>query len=103
MITEDSKNLWIYREAKQPSRMGRYILATLVVAGLISMIRLADWWFREMHVANLTLYIILSVVFWYGMLRIILICINYLGIRKPKKKTAHPGLRVAIFTTSSTG
>jgi cellulose synthase (UDP-forming) len=103
MTIENSKNLWTYREAKQPSRMGRYFLATLVAAGLISMFRLADWWFREMHVANLTLYIILSVVFWYGMLRIMLIWINYLGIRKPQKKTAPSGLRVAIFTTSSPG
>jgi cellulose synthase (UDP-forming) len=103
MIKEPTKDLWTYRESKQPSRIERYFLGALVAAGIISMIRLAEWWFREEHVGNLILYIILSIVFWYGMLRIMLIWINYLGIRKPQKKTVPPGLRVAIFTTSSPG
>lgn len=102
-MTKPSKNLWTYREAKKPSRVQRYVLGILVAGGIISMIRLADWWFKEEHVGNMILYLILSLVFWYGMLRIILIWINYLGIKKPEKKTAAPDLRVAIFTTSSPG
>lgn len=103
MIKDSTKDLWTFRESKEPSRVELYFLGALVVAGVISIIRLANWWFREEHVGNLILYIILSVIFWYGMLRIILIWINYLGIRKPQKTAPPKDLRVAIFTTSSPG
>jgi len=103
MRRRDNKGWWTYREAKRVSRGERFFLAVLVMAGFISMLRLADWWFREGHVANLALYILLSCIFWYGMVRIVLIWINYLHIRKPEAKPAPPGLTVAIFTTSSPG
>jgi cellulose synthase (UDP-forming) len=103
MSRRDNKAWWAYREAKRVSRGERFFLAVLVMAGFISMLRLADWWFREVHVANLALYILLSCIFWYGMVRIVLIWVNYLHIRKPEAKPAPPGLTVAIFTTSSPG
>jgi cellulose synthase (UDP-forming) len=103
MIKKDKKDWWTYREAKRVTRSERFILAVLIMAGTISIIRLADWWFREAHVANITLYILLSCVFWYGMARLILIWVNYLRIQKPQSKPAPPGLKVAIFTTSSPG
>src|SRR5258706_11942322 len=103
MRGRDNKAWWTYREAKRVSRGERFFLAVLVMAGFISMLRLADWWFREDHVANRALYILLSCIFWYGMVRIMLTWVNYLGIRKPIATPAPPGLTVAIFTTSSPG
>lgn len=99
----DKKNLWAYRKAKDATRWEVFFLSALVAAGLFSIIRLGDWWFRELHVANIYLYLLLSAVFWYGMIRIALIWINYLGIKNTKSIPAPPGMKVAIFTTSSPG
>jgi len=103
MTKEASKNYWTTRKAKNASRLEIYFLGALVCAGLMSLVRLAEWWFREVHVANVFLFTLLSTVFWYGMARIVLIWINYLGIKKPNAKPAPQGLHVAIFTTSSPG
>jgi cellulose synthase (UDP-forming) len=54
-------------------------------------------------VANTTLYVVLSLAFWYAISRIVVGWINYLAIAKPEHRPAPPGLRVAIFTTSSPG
>ncbi|MBL0049912.1 MAG: glycosyltransferase [Bacteroidetes bacterium] len=102
-MAKDDKNLWTFREAKKVSPMARFLLIVLVIAGFISVIRLANWWFREEHVANLGLFILLSAVFWYGILRLLLIWTNYLAVKKPEPMPTPAGLRVAIFTTSSPG
>ncbi|RZL08278.1 MAG: glycosyltransferase, partial [Hymenobacter sp.] len=75
----------------------------LVAAGFISVARLANWWFRADHVANVVLYGVLSFIFWYGVLRMVLIWVNYLYVRRPERVPAPAGKRVAIFTTSSPG
>ena len=98
-----TKDLWVFREAKQATMKEHFILIVLVIAGVITVARLANWWFREEHVANLGLFILLSLVFWYGILRLVLIWINYLAIKKPDHKQAKAGFSVAIFTTSSPG
>ncbi len=76
----------------------------LVAAGLIGVLKLADWWFRAEHVGHPALYFILSVAFWWGILRLIMVWIGMLRISKPAPPPPPPpGLRVAIFTTSSPG
>lgn len=102
-MAKGDKDLWVFREAKQATMKERFFLIVLVFAGIVTVARLANWWFREEHIANLTLFILLSFVFWYGILRLILIWTNYLAIRKPDKQIAKHDLRVAIFTTSSPG
>ena len=67
------------------------------------MLRFADWWFRGEHVDNLLLFLLLSLAVWYGLARMALNWFNYLGLDRPTQKEAPPGLRVAIFTTSSPG
>jgi cellulose synthase (UDP-forming) len=69
----------------------------------LSIILFGNWWFRAEHVANLWFFVALSATFWYGMARLILIWINYLGISKPRPIPAPQGKSVAIFTTSSPG
>jgi cellulose synthase (UDP-forming) len=79
------------------------LLYALCAAGFAAVLRLANWWFRADHVAALPLFIVLSLAFWYGISRIILGWINLLALRKPADRSAPPGLRVALFTTSSPG
>lgn len=96
-------NLWFFREARQVTIKEQFWLIALVIAGLISIVRLANWWFHKNHIGSLPLFILLSLIFWYGIVRIILIWINYLNIQKPEKTVSPQGLSVAIFTTSSPG
>jgi len=103
MSKKNKKDLWQYRRARPFGQMGHFVLLTLVVAGVISIFRLADWWFREEHIGSMPLYILLSFIFWYGMVRIILYWINYLGIKRPEIPEPEKGKSVAIFTTSSPG
>ena len=103
MIKNAGKNSWQFRRAASIKRSHRFILLILVLSGIMSIIRFADWWFREEHIGNVFLFVLLSVIFWYGMLRLILIWIGYLGISRPDEVKPEPGLRVAIFTTSSPG
>lgn len=99
----ERSDLWQTREAAGISFGQRLILVALVSAGLLAVLRLADWWFRGEHVADTGFYIVLSLAFWYGIGRILVGWFNYLGISKPEPREAPPGLRVAIFTTSSPG
>ena len=98
-----NKNLWQFREAKKVRGFHRFVLAILVTGGISSIFLLADWWFREEHIQNLWFFVLLSIFFWYGLLRLIIVWISYLRISKPEPVTAPSGLRVAIFTTSSPG
>ena len=96
-------NLWLFRESRKATQREHFLLLVFVIAGLISIIRLANWWFKKDHIASLPLFILLSLIFWYGIVRIIFIWINYLNVKKPDKVKAEEGLSVAIFTTSSPG
>jgi len=104
-LHSNNKNngLWQFKEAKRPTRVERFILLILVITGIISILRFADWWFRKDHIGNALLYILLSLAFWYSIWRLILYWINYLGIKKPERRLPPPGMSVAIFTTSSPG
>jgi len=95
--------LWRFREARRITSFDRFILLVLVITGIFSIFRLADWWFREVHIGNLPLYLVLSLAIWYSVFRMILIWISYLRISKPPHIPAQQGLTVAIFTTSSPG
>ena len=103
MKNEQQTYLWQYRKASAPSPIKKTILAVFMVAGFMSMVRLFNWWFKEEHIASLPLYIILSLIFWWGILRMLILWISYLKISVPKPKPPQQGLKVAIFTTSSPG
>lgn len=81
----------------------RAVLFALTGIGLVAVIRLADWWFRRLHVSEPVLYVALSLAFWYGIGRLMLGWLNLLVLRKPLHRPAPSSLRVAIFTTSSPG
>lgn len=103
MQNKRDKDFWKYREAGEVTKTDRFIYLILFVAGILSIIRFADWWFRAAHVESIFLFVMLSLIIWYGIARVILIWINYLRIKKPEFVPAEQGLKVAIFTTSSPG
>ena len=103
MAGKNDKNLWRFRRSGSPSRTERFILLVAVTAGLIGIIQFAEWWFRAENIGNIYLYVALSLCFWFGIFRLILVWINYLHIKKPPHIDPPPGMKVAIFTTSSPG
>ena len=103
MAEKRNKNLWQYREAAPIKNWQRFLLLVLFIAGIISILQFADWWFRADHIGNIWLFILLSVVFWYSTFRLIVVWMSYLRIAKPEQILPQQGLRVAIFTTSSPG
>jgi len=99
----NKRDLWLFREAKRPKPAEKFILLVLVIAGFISIIQFAEWWFQPGNIGNIYLYILLSMGFWYGISRLVLVWINYLHISKPEHVDAPEEFSVAIFTTSSPG
>jgi cellulose synthase (UDP-forming) len=96
-------NLFAFSEAKEATIFDKIILLSLIIAGCISILSFADWWFRSIHINNFWMFLILSCCLWYSIIRLLLIWINYLQITKPKHIPAPPNLHVALFTTSSPG
>ena len=103
MKRKSKYNLWEFRESAPSGTLKKMGLAILIVAGSISILRLFNWWFKEEHVASIPLFLVLSSIFWWGILRTVILWISYLRISKPEKKTPQANLQVAIFTTSSPG
>lgn len=103
MAQPNKYDLWRYRKAGAVNHPQKLILAALVIAGGISMLYLFNWWFREEHIASLPFFLLLSLIFWWNLIRIMMLWVSYLRIRAPKSNPAPAELRVAIFTTSSPG
>ncbi len=104
MNTKLRNNLWKFKSAKKVTQLDHFIIMVFTLAGILSVLNLAEWWFREVHISNLFLFVLLSMFFWYGILRIVLIWINYLRISKPPfVPNPKEGLSVAVFTTSAPG
>jgi len=102
-MKSSNKNIWKFKEAPFAKSLDRFVLLVLVAGGIFSVLLFADWWFKEDNIDNIWLYIILSATLWYGIVRLVLIWINYLRVDKPLPIEAPQGLSVAIFTTSSPG
>jgi cellulose synthase (UDP-forming) len=96
--------LWQYRKAAPVTRADKIVLAGLVMAGCFTIASFFDWWFRETHISSLPLFILLSFIFWWGLMRMIILWVTYLGMKVPEKvPVRNQQLKVAIFTTSSPG
>jgi cellulose synthase (UDP-forming) len=95
--------LWRRQGARAVRFRDRVVVSALAAGGVAAVLRLIDWWFRASHVAHFALFTLLSLVFWYGIARIVLGWVNYLAISRPDHRPPPAGLRVAIFTTSSPG
>lgn len=103
MKKEFKLSYWKFRESARVNKRKMLGLSMLIVAGLASVLFFAEWWFREEHINSLPLYLILTFIFWWGIIRMCILWISYLKISKPLPVPAPNDLRVAIFTTSSPG
>lgn len=101
--TGRGSGLWRHRAVPPVRFRHRLILFALAGAGLASVIRLADWWFRADHVGQPVLFVILSLAFWYGIGRIVLGWVNHVAVVRTAHLPSRPGTSVAIFTTSAPG
>ena len=97
------RSWWRHRRAAHVRGRHRAVAIVIAAAGAVAVARLFDWWFRADHVGHPALFVALSLVFWYGIARIVLGWVNYLAVRAPAYVPAPPGLTVAIFTTSAPG
>ncbi len=102
-VSVDRRDLWVHRRARGVSSRDRFVLLLLITSAFGVTVLLADWWFRESHVSVVSLYVFLSLAFWYGVSRVGIGWINAAAIRRPVHRVAPDGLKVAIFTTSSPG
>ncbi len=104
MKTTLRQELWTFKKSKAPKRKDLFILLIFTIVGLIGIYKLVEWWFQAEHISNLVLFVILSTLFWYGIVRVVLIWVNYLRVSSPGE-TPKPesGLSVAVFTTSAPG
>jgi cellulose synthase (UDP-forming) len=98
-----ARDLWRHRRVRPVSAGERVLLGVLTGFGTIAILRLADYWFRDHHMASVPLYVVLSLAFWYGVSRIALGWVAYARAERAPACPAPDGLRVAIFTTSSPG
>lgn len=102
-MTVGDPELWRWRRAAPVRRRDRILLAVLAGAGALAILRFGDWWFAPIHVAEISLYVVLSLAVWYGVTRMVLGWVNLIAIRCAPHVAAPEGLRVALFTTSSPG
>lgn len=103
MSDDYSATLWVFRKASPIRRFHYLLLGALLFAGILTILRFADWWFREIHIANLFLYLALTFILWWSIIRMVILWISYLKVKHPPDRPALPGYTVAIFTTSSPG
>ena len=96
-------SFWEFRKANSVTNLDRFFLLILILSGTIGIFQFADWWFAEENIGNIWMYVMLSLILWYGVLRIIITWLSYLGAARPITPKAEKGLSVAIFTTSSPG
>ncbi|MDO6738378.1 glycosyltransferase family 2 protein [Wenyingzhuangia sp. 2_MG-2023] len=97
-------DLWEFKEAKKVTGLDKVVFLGLTFAGVLSILNLAEWWFKGEHISNLFLFIVLSLFFWYGIVRVVLIWVNYLRIKKPDEvPVPEENMSVAVYTTSAPG
>ncbi|MDH5380468.1 MAG: glycosyltransferase [Cyclobacteriaceae bacterium] len=100
---QNKEGLWEFRSARSISWLQKTGLMTMICVGIFSISNLFDWWFRAENIASLPFFLLLTAIFWWGIIRMVFLWISYLKIRKPTPIKAEEGLKVAIFTTSSPG
>jgi cellulose synthase (UDP-forming) len=99
----DTAEVFRHRRAAPIRLWERWLLGVLLFLGLWSVIYFGVWWFRIQHINHGVLFVLLSLATWYGVFRLIVGWYNAFHLDQPDPVPAPPGLKVAIFTTSSPG
>jgi len=99
----DDAEIFRHRRAAPIRMWERWLLGVLLFLGVQSIFYFGSWWFREEHVNNIILFILLSTATWYGITRVLVGWYNAFHVEQPELLTPAPGMSVAIFTTSSPG
>ncbi|MGZ8829307.1 MAG: glycosyltransferase family 2 protein [Thermoanaerobaculia bacterium] len=100
---QDDSEIFRHRRARAVANWQRGTLAVLIFLAVQSVFYFGRWWFRLEHVNNVALFVLLSLATWYGISRMMIGWYNAFHVDQPDPVAAPPGLRVAIFTTSSPG
>ncbi|MFN2458691.1 MAG: glycosyltransferase [Chitinophagaceae bacterium] len=104
MQNSNNSDLWKFQKAVPATVFRKTVLGGLMIAGVLCIARFFDWWFREEHIVSLPLFVLLTFLFWWGILRMIILWVCYFRIKVPVTPPVHDeNLSVAIFTTSSPG
>ncbi len=99
----DTAEVFRHRRAAPIRSWERWLLGVLLFLGVWSVIYFGAWWFRIEHINHGVLFVLLSLATWYGIFRLIVGWYNAFHLDQPDPIAAPPGLKVAIFTTSSPG
>lgn len=98
-----TQKYWHHSEATKVRLADKIVLFILFVFGVASVLNFAHWWFREKHVTSMIMFAVLSLFFWYSIIRMVYSWYTLLMVSKPVEKKPQEGLSVAIFTTSYKG
>ncbi|MDH5605068.1 MAG: hypothetical protein OEY51_14055, partial [Cyclobacteriaceae bacterium] len=82
IFQKPTSSSWKYRSARPVFFHEKVVLLILMGTGTMSALYLANWWFREEHIASLPYFLLLSVIFWWAILRMVFLWISYLKISK---------------------
>lgn len=99
-MQNSKQSLWQTTAAPNVSKVDTIILTVLFAFGIASIIHFGLWWFQEKHIDKAWMFYALSVLFWYGLIRLVFVWYTYMSIKKPIAPKVPDGLSVAIFTTS---
>ncbi len=99
----DTAEVFRHRRAAPIHPWERWLLGILLFLGLWSVGYFALWWFRQEHVNQVVLFVLLSLATWYGIFRVIVGWYNSFHLDQPEPLAPQEWLSVAIFTTSSPG
>ena len=104
MRSKIDPELFQFRKASPILRFHKVILGVLILTGVFTIFNFFDWWFRQEHIAMLPLFLLLTFIFWWGIIRMVILWTAYFKMKVPASQPViNPNMRVAIFTTSSPG
>ncbi|MFW5850868.1 MAG: glycosyltransferase family 2 protein [Bacteroidota bacterium] len=96
-------SFWHSTSAATVRMFDRFVLFFLFAFGVAAIINFGAWWFQEEHIDTSWMFYLVSVVFWYGIIRMLFTWYTYVSVKRTPAPKPPKGLSVAIFTTSYKG
>ena len=89
--------------AKSPTKRQQYIIRAMILIGIIAMFIFIFWFFKNVEIGYLPLYIPLTIGLFFKLIRMLHEWYHYYSISVPAAPKNFPKLSVDIFTTSCPG